>query len=174
MTTRYTTTVGDRLFEVVIHTDGRVEVDGQMLAVDLQHIADEQVWSLLVEQHSYEVYTEFVEGQWRVLVDGERHEVIVEDERLRLIKALGGKAARSVGDVQIKAPMPGLVVKVLVEEGESVAANQAVVILEAMKMENELRAARAGRIKGVRVQPGQAVDQGQVLLVLGDTVGEEV
>lgn len=173
MTTRYTTVVGDRPFEVVIHTDGRVEVDGQVLAVDLQHIADEQVWSLLVEHHSYEVYTEFVEGQWRVLVDGERHEVVVEDERLRRLKALGTKSATPAGDIQIKAPMPGLVVKVLVVEGRPVAANQPVVILEAMKMENELRAPRAGRVKSIRVQPGQTVDQGQVLLVLGEMMSDE-
>lgn len=166
MTTCYTATVEGQSFEVVIHTDGRVEVDDQILAVDLQHIADEQVWSLLVEHRSYEVYTEFIEGQWRVLVDGERHEVVVEDERLRRLKALGGKSAGPGGDVQIKAPMPGLVVKVLVTEGRPVAANQAVVILEAMKMENELRAPRAGRIKSIRVQPGQTVDQGQILLVL--------
>lgn len=168
MTTRYVATVGDEPFEVVIHSDDRVEVNGQIVTVDLQHIAGGQVWSLLVENHAYEVHTEFAEGSWEVLIDGERHEVVVEDERLRRLKALGGKAAKAGGDVPIKAPMPGLVVKVPVAEGQPVAANQTIVILEAMKMENELRAPRAGVIKSVKVQPGQPVDQGQVLVIVSE------
>jgi biotin carboxyl carrier protein len=168
MTTRYTAVVDGQPFEVVIHTDGSIEVDGQPLAVDLQHIAGEEIWSLLVEHRSYEVYAEFVGGQWRILVDGERHEVVVEDERLRKLKALGKPNVRHSGDIQIKAPMPGLVVKVPIAEGQPVAMNQPVVILEAMKMENELRAPQAGRVKSIRVQPGQAVDQGEILLVLGE------
>jgi len=62
--------------------------------------------------------------------------------------------------------MPGLVVKVPADVGESVKAGQAVVILEAMKMENQIRSPRAGRVKAVRVTAGQAVEQGQVLVVI--------
>lgn len=168
MSTRYTTTVGDRTFQIVIHTDGSVEVDGRRVAVDLQHIVGDQVWSMLVNNHSYEVYAEFIEGEWRVLVDGERHDVDVEDERLRRLRALSGPGHAPAGDLAIKAPMPGLIVKVLVQEGEAVSVGQPVLLLEAMKMENELRAARAGVVKSVKVQPRQAVDQGSTLLIIGE------
>lgn len=168
MSTRYTAYVDGQPVEIVIHPDGSVEVDGQVIEVDLEHISNETIYSLLIEHHAHEVYAEYLqEGEWVILVDGERHEVRVEDERARRLRQLGGGTPRPVGDVQIKAPMPGLIVKVPVEEGQPVTAHQALVILEAMKMENEIRAPVEGVVKAIRVEPGMPVDQGEVLVVLG-------
>jgi biotin carboxyl carrier protein len=168
MSTRYTATVEGQSYEIILHADGTVEIDGRQVQVDMQHIVGNQVWSLLINNQSYEVYGESIEGQWRVLVDGERHEVDVEDERLRRLRALGGPTQGPVGDLAIKAPMPGLIVKIPVSEGQEVSANQAVLILEAMKMENELRAPRAGIVKSIKAQIGTPVDQGAVLLIIGE------
>jgi biotin carboxyl carrier protein len=88
----------------------------------------------------------------------------VLDERARHIRSLTGGGERARGPAVLKAPMPGLVVRVQVEAGQPVAAGAGVVVLEAMKMENELRAAAAGVVRIVRVRPGEAVEKGQVLV----------
>lgn len=169
----YTTTVGDRAFEIQIDEENQVVVDGQPLPVDLRPIVEDEVFSLLVGEQSYEVIAERHEGLWRVLVDGERHEVLVEDERAKRLAKLGGKTRGPAGKAQITAPMPGLVVRVLVNAGEPVAAGEGVLILEAMKMENELRALWDSVVEEVRCEEGATVDQGQVLIVLGAAKEEE-
>ena len=86
------------------------------------------------------------------------------DERTHAIRALSGAASAPAGPAPLKAPMPGLVVRVNVAVGDEVAAGQGLVVIEAMKMENELRAAAAGRVKAVRVAVGEAVEKGQLLV----------
>lgn len=78
----------------------------------------------------------------------------------------GDAAAATAGEQPVIAPMPGRVVRVLVQAGDEVAARQGVVVVEAMKMENELRAPKAGRVKEVNVAPGTSVEAGRVLIVI--------
>ena len=77
-----------------------------------------------------------------------------------------GKVAHA-GPLRLTAPMPGKIVKVLVGLGESVEAGRGILVMEAMKMENELKAARAGTVQEIRVKEGQAVETGALLLVIG-------
>jgi pyruvate carboxylase subunit B len=105
---------------------------------------------------------------WRVMHQGVLHEVRVEYERTRELRSRAPVPKGAGGPVQLKAPMPGLVVRVLVHEGEQVQAGAGLVVLEAMKMENELKAPRAGVVQGLRVTPGQTVEKGAVLLQLGE------
>lgn len=170
MATTYNTYVNGEELKIIIHTDGSVELNGSRFHVDLQHITGNTVYSMIIEGKSHEVFADLEAGDWKILLDGERYEVQVEDERTQRLKALEGPDKKLVGDVQIKAPMPGLVVKIPIEAGQRVAANQALVILEAMKMENELRAPRAGIIKEIRIAPRQTVELNQVLLILGEDV----
>ena len=102
-------------------------------------------------------------GRWTITARGERWETEVIDERTRNIRNLTGATARPQGPGVLRAPMPGLVVRVLVEPGQVLAAGAGVLVLEAMKMENELRAQTAARVRAVRVRPGEAVEKGQVL-----------
>jgi len=88
----------------------------------------------------------------------------VLDERTRHIRSLTSGGNQTRGPAALKAPMPGLVVRVQVEAGATVAVGSGVVVLEAMKMENELRAASAATVRTVRVKPGEAVEKGQVLV----------
>ena len=90
----------------------------------------------------------------------------MQDERTRHIQSLVGAGKTQKGGGTVKAPMPGLVVKMLVEPGAAVAAGQGLVVLEAMKMENEIKASAAGVIESVAVKPGQAVEKGAALVVL--------
>jgi biotin carboxyl carrier protein len=90
---------------------------------------------------------------------------VVDEAHARLARVVGGAGAQNQRR-ELKAPMPGLVVKVLCEPGQQVKPGQALVVLQAMKMENELSLPRAGTIKQVSAEPGQTVDQGQVLVVV--------
>jgi pyruvate carboxylase subunit B len=100
------------------------------------------------------------------MVAGLRYVVKVQDERSRRL-ALADRSLRPPeGELPIKAPIPGLVVKVQVAAGQQVAEGETLVILEAMKMENELRAPRAGVIHEVKTDPGAQVTLGQVLLTI--------
>ena len=129
-------------------------------------------YSLIVAGKSYQVFARPlppVQGReaqgYEIFLDGQRFEVFVEDERTRLLAGLAHtRTAHSATNIQ--APMPGLVVNVPVQPGDVVTQNQTVVVLEAMKMENDLPAPTAGTVKEVRVSKGQTVDQGEILIVI--------
>ena len=104
--------------------------------------------------------------RWALGAGGERIEVEAVDERTRQIQALTGRRAGGPAGGVVRAPMPGLVVRVDVVEGQRVAAGASLVVVEAMKMENELRAPRPGRIAQVHVRPGTAVEKGVPLVTL--------
>jgi biotin carboxyl carrier protein len=107
-------------------------------------------------------------GRWMLVSAGERWEAEVLDERTRHIRSLGaGENLRPKAEV-LRAPMPGLVVRINAKPGDKVAAGSGLVVLEAMKMENELKAAAASVVKNVRVAPGEAVEKGQVLVEFGE------
>jgi pyruvate carboxylase subunit B len=97
---------------------------------------------------------------------GERFEVEAVDERTREIQRLTGRRAGHDGGAVLRAPMPGLVVRVEAEVGQHVAAGAGLVVVEAMKMENELRAGRPGVVAAVHVRPGEAVEKGAALVTL--------
>jgi biotin carboxyl carrier protein len=103
-------------------------------------------------------------GLWAVSAAGDRWDAEVVDERTRHIRSLTAGGERARGPAVLRAPMPGLVVRVLVVPGQEVAEGAGLVVLEAMKMENELKAATAGTVSTVRTQPGEAVEKGQVLV----------
>jgi biotin carboxyl carrier protein len=105
-------------------------------------------------------------GERVVHVNGRAVRVSIVDPRERLVRRRGPAAAVGSGPRSIVSPMPGRIVKVLVREGDAVAAQQGLLVIEAMKMENELRAPHAGRVTVVKVVDGMSVDGGAVLIVL--------
>jgi len=107
-------------------------------------------------------------GRYTLWVDGYRYEVEALDERTRAIQDMVGAAAAATGPAPLTAPMPGLVVRVQVAEGDLVQPGQAMVVMEAMKMENELRATASGVVTRVLVAPGTAVEKGALLVELAD------
>ncbi len=146
-------------------TDGRYRVDleGRAWEVDARRLA-EGTWSLLIGGESMAVDVTEDDGAFVVQVDGETYRIQVEEESRYIIRTRGGGAA-TTGQV-LKAPMPGRVVLVEVEVGRAVQPGDGLIILEAMKMENEFKATTAGRVKEVRVQAGQTVNPGDVLVVI--------
>jgi len=157
-------TVDGRTLRVEVRgKDGRYTVllDGAPLEVDLQETGSHFV-SLLIGGKSYEAGLEKRPGGYTV---------VLTDDVVSVDLAEGAKGAalpvkKTGGPARITAPMPGKLVRVLVEPGEDVAAGQGLVVVEAMKMENELRAPKAGRIRDVPVKEGQAVEAGALLVVV--------
>jgi len=161
---KYITSIFDKDYEIEILNEDHIILDGITYNVDFESISGQPVYSLLLDGKSYEAHVYSDEDDWQVLLQGRRYSVKVEDEReKRLRAALGGQPAQS-GEFHLKAPMPGLVVAVPVEEGQKVEKNDVLLILESMKMQNELVSPRKGVVSRVRVKTGDSVDQRQTLL----------
>ena len=105
-------------------------------------------------------------GSYTLWVDGYRFDGEALDERTRAIRDITAASAKSSGPAPVNAPMPGLVVRVNVAVGDKVQAGQGVVVMEAMKMENELRASTAGIVKAIHAEVGKAVEKGAMLVEL--------
>jgi pyruvate carboxylase subunit B len=163
---RYHVTIGGRTRIVDVTGDG-VTVDGQSVDASLGRVIGTQIRSLLLDGSSHRVVARRqAAGVWELHVRGRRLAAEVVDERTRKVREMTGAAAKSTGPRPLRAPMPGLVVKVEVQVGDDVQPGQGLVIVEAMKMENELRAESSGRVSMVRVEPGQAVEKDQILIEL--------
>lgn len=162
---KYYSRVGNTEYEIEI-VDGKVFVDGEEIDVDLRQSGAPELYSLLYNGRSFEMLIEAERFTYDVTLRGERFEVLVEDERTRRLNM--GRKMISVpeGELPIRAPIPGLVVRVLVEVGQTVSDEQPLVLLEAMKMENEIRAMRGGVVKQISCAPGQRVEQNAILIVL--------
>lgn len=161
---KYVTTINDKQFIVEIIDEKHVILDGQPVEVDFQSVDGQPVYSLLIEGRSYEAYVNESDGLWQVLLLGDLYTATVEDEReKRLMAAAGGTVAGS-GEFHLKAPMPGLVVAIPVEEGQTVEKGDVLLILESMKMQNELRSPKEGTVARIKVKPGDSVEQKTTLL----------
>jgi biotin carboxyl carrier protein len=164
---KYVATIGEKTYRVEIVDDHHLILDGKSYAMDFTAIGNQPVYSLLINGRSLEAHVNPLEEGWQVLLHGKMFEARVEDEQAIRVRALAHPPADASGEFVLRAPMPGLVVGLPAAAGQSVAKGEALVILESMKMQNELRSPRDGSVLEIRVRPGQAVDQNQVLLVVG-------
>jgi pyruvate carboxylase subunit B len=161
-TPNYRAVIGDRTFDISIEDDQLI-VDGEPKPFTFEVLRDGYV-SLIVDGTSVPVSVEPVgDGTMRVTIDGQRTEVQVKDEQDLLVDEFGLGEDEAAGGV-VRAPMPGLVLDILVEEGDEVAAEQGLLVLEAMKMENELNAPSSGVVGTVHVESGEAVDKEALLI----------
>lgn len=157
--------IGDREYEMVLE-DGQLTIDGETTNYAFTPI-DEQYFALQLNGHSTGVVVEPLPGgRLRLTLHGRRVGVRVKDEKDLLLERFGLEEAAAVAEHEVHAPMPGLVLKVLVEEGQEVEAGTGLLVLEAMKMENELKAPAAGVVKAVHAQAGEPVDKDALLVEL--------
>lgn len=161
---KYVTTVGDREFLVEIVDERHVSIDGKTYEVDFVSVSGQPVYSLIADGKSHEAYVRESDEGWQVLLRGRLYPVRVEDEREKRLRAAAGGGVTESGEFHLKAPMPGLVVAVLVEEGQPVKKGQVLLILESMKMQNELKSPRDGTVNRIKVRAGESVEQKQPLL----------
>jgi pyruvate carboxylase subunit B len=153
--------------EVLLDGEG-VHLDGEDVAAHVAVIDGTPVRMVTIGDavHRVIVRPGATRGQYTLWLDGYRFDVEALDERTRAIRDLSGASAGPTGPAPLKAPMPGLIVRVHVQVGDQVQAGQGLVVMEAMKMENELRATAAGRVKSIIATPGTAVEKGALLIEL--------
>ena len=168
---KYFVTIDDRELEVTVDGD-RVTVDGTAVRAELTPVPGTPLMRLTIDGETLQwPMAQAPGGRWVVAPLGESWDVEVLDERGRHIRQLTGSGQGKSGESALKAPMPGLVVRVDVEPGQAVVEGQGVLVLEAMKMENELRASAAATVVTVRVTPGAAVEKGDVLVEYSPAAG---
>jgi len=171
--TRYFVDIGDETFEVVV-SGGAVTIDGESVDADFVRVEGTDTWSLLLDGESYRVVADRPgSSRWDVRFDGSTYRTRIVDERTRHIEELTGAGVGDRGPEPIRAPMPGLVVKIEVAEGDVVEPGQGVVIVEAMKMENELEAPTRARVGKIHVSEGEAVEKDMVLIDMVAVESEE-
>lgn len=161
---KYITTVDDQQFEIEVVDEHHIRIGDRLLQVDFESVSGQPVFSLILDGRSYESFVYQGEEDWDVLLRGRQYQVKVEDEREKRLKAAAGGGVAEGGEFHLKAPMPGLVVAILVEEGQPVQKGQVMLILESMKMQNELKSPRDGKVSRIKVKPGESVEQKQALL----------
>jgi biotin carboxyl carrier protein len=160
--------LGEQSYTIDIEEIGksvyRVAVDGNEFLVDGKKTGRTN-YSLIVDNRSFEIEVDHTDDEYQVLVDGRNYHVHLVDERRVLV---GGAQSGSQlqGRQKVSVPMPGKVVAVLVSEGDKVEKGQGLVIVEAMKMENEVHSPTTGEVKEIKVKPGDTVEGDAVLLIV--------
>jgi biotin carboxyl carrier protein len=162
---KYITSVNGHTYEIEINQNGRLTVDGVERLVDFQAMQS-SLYSLLLDHTSVEALVEERDGLLHVQLLGDLYEVTVVDERERRLNAASSGFSVDQGEITIKSPMPGMIVSMLVAPGQEVEAGESLVVLESMKMENQIKAPRAGTIGHVNVAAGERVEQNKPLLTL--------
>jgi len=168
--TTYEVTVGKQVLRVRVRREANNDLlvrvdDGVERSVQLGTVRGPLRW-LAIGDHNTELMAALVDDGVSIAVGGlELRAEVLDEARARLASVAGARAQSHVRR-ELKAPMPGLLVKVLVQAGDVVEAGQPLAVLQAMKMENELALPRGGTIKSIGAAPGQSVEQGQVLVVL--------
>jgi biotin carboxyl carrier protein len=161
---KYITTIDNQEFEIEVIDEHHIRVGERLLDVDFESVSGQPVFSLIVDGKSYESYVYEGDDDWSVLLRGRQFNVKVEDEREKRLRAAAGGGVTEGGEYRLKAPMPGLLVAIQVSEGQAVQKGQVLIILESMKMQNELKSPRDGIIEKIRVKTGESVEQKQPLL----------
>jgi len=159
----YEVMIAEKVYRVELvrtEQEWKCKLDGRELPLDVVSAQDGML-SLLLQGKSYEVKQETVGGDTNVVVGQERFSAVVRDPRSFRSRRRAGASEQGV--MKIKAPMPGKVVRILAPAGSPVEMGQSVLVIEAMKMQNELKAPKTGVVKKINVEEGAAVDAGQTL-----------
>jgi biotin carboxyl carrier protein len=160
--------LGEQSYTVEIEENGksvyRVSVDGNEFLVDGKKTGRTN-FSLIVDNRSFEIEVDNTDDEYRVLVDGRNYRIhLVDERRVRVGAAQSGLQLQ--GRQMVSVPMPGKIIAVLVAIGDAVEMGQGLVIVEAMKMENEVRSPISGEVKEIKVKPGDTVEGGALLVIV--------
>lgn len=161
---KYVSNVNGVEYLIEIVDERHIIVNGRPLTVDFNSVSGQPVYSLLVNGKSYEGFVYPDEAEWEVLLMGRQFPVIVEDEREKRLRAAAGGSVSDAGEYHLRSPMPGMVVSIPVKEGQHIEKGDVLLILESMKMQNELKSPRPGSVSRIRVKVGESVEQRQTLL----------
>jgi pyruvate carboxylase subunit B len=162
---KYIVDLNGERYEVEVD-GGQVTIDGEVLKASLEDIEGTPLRLVTIgtEVHRVIARSGASRGAYSLTVDGYRFDGEALDERTRAIRDITAASKKSSGPAPVVAPMPGLIVRVNVAVGDEVQAGQGLVVMEAMKMENELRATAGGRVRSIAAEPGKAVEKGTILV----------
>lgn len=160
----YIATIDGKEYTIELLDDHRILIDGETFDIDFQPVGDRSLYSLLLNGGSFDALVHPEENAWRVTFQAETYVVSVEDEREKRLRAALGASSYEHQEFILRAPMPGLVVSVPVENGQQVQQGDVLLVLESMKMQNELRSPRPGTVSRLRVKPGDRVEKKETLL----------
>lgn len=164
---KYVVEIGGQRSEVDLES-GRAKIGDDEFPVNLETVEGTPLRLVKIGDRVHRIIARRTEGRgaYSLWVDGFRFEVEALDERARAIRDITTATAKPTGPAPIVAPMPGLIVRVNVAVGDVITAGHGAIVMEAMKMENELRATAGGRVKAVNVEVGAPVEKGVVLVEL--------
>lgn len=166
MSIKYIADIQGTEYTIEIISENQVLINDIPHEIDFQALRQHTSYSLLVDGKSYETNIYQDNGDWEVCLRGRRFHIGVEDERERLLRIAAGQPSRQKGKISLRAPMPGLVIDIPVNEGDEVKAGQVLLILESMKMQNELTAPRDGKIARIQAKVNDNVERKETLLIL--------
>ena len=161
---KYITTVDGTQYTIDINDDHHITINGKRFDVDMTMLSHTGLASLILNGQSFDVDIDERDRVYQVMLKGVLHDVTVEDERTRRLAGVKGGLKEAVGEILIKAPMPGVIVEIPVQVGDVVTKNQVVAVLESMKMQNEFKSPKDGTVKSVRVTAGEKIDQNTVMV----------
>lgn len=170
---KYITTVNEQQYTIEIDQDDQILVNGEPYHVNFHQLLEGGTLSLLLNNRSLEAIVNEQDDNWEVLLHGELYAVQVQDERSYRLAQARGSVLPETGTITLKSPMPGVILDLLVSPGDHVEKGEKILILESMKMENELRAGREGVVTRVHVEKGASVEKNQELITIGDPDGEK-
>lgn len=164
---KYAVEIEGRSFQVQVESPpGQATVDGRQCSVDLRSVDGRWLYSLIVDNCPYEALVEEKEEGYAVTIQGEPFQVMVKSPRAARLALMVRPPDVPSTELSIKAPLPGLIVAVEAKPGQAVKKGQILVVLQAMKMDNDLIAPRDSKVREVLVSKGDTVEKGHILLIL--------
>lgn len=162
----YLINIEDQTYEVDVNEHNKIILNGYEVLFELKNYSADS-YTLLCNNKIYEV--DIISNNDSILqlsIDNDVYEVEVKDRFAQLMERFNREIGEREKEIIIRAPMPGLVLKITVEKGQRVETGSSLLILEAMKMENEIRATSPGVVKDIRIKERTAVEKGDILLIL--------
>ncbi len=162
----YFAEVEGKEYQIEILSETRVVINGTPHEIDIHTLKQGSSCSLLFDGRSFEPTAFNENGDWEILLKGRLFNIRVENEMGRRLRLASGSTSPQTGKYTLFSPMPGLVIDIPVEVGAQVEKGDVLVILESMKMQNELRAPRAGKITSIQVALNDNIERKETLLIL--------
>lgn len=160
-----TVRLGEREYHVEVRGD-RAEINGVPMVLDGVTLDDRGTLSFRVGSRVFNAVLDLEGRDYYAILNGHDVPLAFESHRDRLLRIMAGASVHTHHHAEVRASMPGMIVRLVVQQGQSVEKGQALLILEAMKMENKIRCPAESVVREIHVQPGQTVEKGDLLLVL--------
>jgi len=166
MGNKYIADIKGTEYIIEIISENKVMINDISHEIDFQALRQHTSYSLLMDGKSYETNIYQDNGNWEVCVRGRRFQIKVEDERERRLRMAAGQTTIPKGKFTLQSPMPGLIIAIPVKVGDEVKEGQVLLVLESMKMQNELTAPRDGKISRIQAKVNDNVERKEILMIL--------